>query len=85
MPSRTVLSTSCSGLIASSTGIFKAGSVRSDPDGSLPRPAKLFEPEPFSHHRLPVPPKVAAADADNAATEFIEFERNSAGMPGEMS
>ena len=47
MPSRTVLSTSCSGLIASATGIFKAGSVRSDPDGSLPRPAKLFDPEPF--------------------------------------
>jgi len=47
MPSRTVLSTSCSGPIASATGIFKAGSVRSDPDGSLPRPAKLFDPEPF--------------------------------------
>ena len=47
MPSRTVLSTSCSGHIASATGIFKAGSVRSDPDGSLPRPAKLFDPEPF--------------------------------------
>lgn len=47
MPSRTVLSTSCSGYVASATGIFKAGSVRSDPDGSLPRPAKLFDPEPF--------------------------------------
>ena len=47
MPSRTVLSTSCSGHIASATGIFKAGSVRSDLDGSLPRPAKLFDPEPF--------------------------------------
>ena len=47
MPSRTVLSTSCGGPIASATGIFKAGSVRSDPDGSLPRPAKLFDPEPF--------------------------------------
>jgi hypothetical protein len=33
--------------IASTTDIFKAGSVRSDPDGSLPRPAKLFDPEPF--------------------------------------
>jgi hypothetical protein len=84
MPSRTVLSTSCSGAMASATGIFKAGSVRSDPDGSLPRPAKLFDLN-RSHHRLPVPPKVAAADADNAATEFIKFERNSAGMPGEMS
>ena len=41
MPSRTVLSTSCSGFIASATGIFKAGSVRSGPDGSLPRPAKF--------------------------------------------
>jgi hypothetical protein len=47
MPSRTVLSTSCSGYVASGTGIFKAGSVRSDPDGSLARPAKLFDPEPF--------------------------------------
>ena len=47
MSSRTVLSTSCSGHIASATGIFKAGSVRSDPDRSLPRPAKLFDPEPF--------------------------------------
>src|ERR1700722_14596422 len=47
MPSRTVLSTSCSGYLASATGIFKAGSVRSDPDGSLPRPAQLFDPEPF--------------------------------------
>jgi hypothetical protein len=47
MSSRTVLSTSCSGPIALATGIFKAGSVRSDPDGSLPRPAKLFDPEPF--------------------------------------
>src|SRR5580700_107461 len=47
MPSRTVLSTSCSGHLASATGIFKAGSVRYDPDGSLPRPAKLFDPEPF--------------------------------------
>ena len=47
MPSRTILSTSCSGYVASATGIFKAGSVRSDPDGSLPRPAKLFDPEPF--------------------------------------
>jgi hypothetical protein len=47
MPSRTVLSTSCGDLIASATGIFKAGTVRSEPDGSLPRPAKLFDPEPF--------------------------------------
>jgi hypothetical protein len=47
MSSRTVLSTSCSSPIASATGIFKAGSVQSDPDGSLPRPAKLFDPEPF--------------------------------------
>ena len=47
MPSRTVLSTSCSGTITSAKGIFKAGSVQSDPDGSLPRPAKLFDPEPF--------------------------------------
>ena len=46
MPSRTVLSTSCNRQIASATGIFKAGSVRSDPDGSLPRRAKLFDPEP---------------------------------------
>jgi hypothetical protein len=30
MPSRTVLSTSCSSRIASATGIFKAGSVQSD-------------------------------------------------------
>ena len=42
-----LVSTSCSGTIASATGIFKAGSVQSDPDGSLPRPAKLFDPEPF--------------------------------------
>ena len=47
MSSRTVLSTSCNREIASATGIFKAGSVRSDPDGSLPRPGKLFHPEPF--------------------------------------
>ena len=47
MSSRTVLSTRCNRQIASATGIFKAGSVRSDPDGSLPRPAKLFDPEPF--------------------------------------
>ena len=47
MSPRTVLSTSCSSHIASATGLFKAGSVRSDPDGSLPRPVKLFEPEPF--------------------------------------
>jgi hypothetical protein len=47
MSSRTVLSTSCCGHVASATGIFKAGSVRSDRDGSLPRPAKLFDPEPF--------------------------------------
>ncbi len=47
MSSGTVLSTSCSSHIASAAGIFKAGSVRSDPDGSLPRPAKLFDPEPF--------------------------------------
>ena len=32
MSSRTVLSTSCAGYVASATGIFKAGSVRSDPD-----------------------------------------------------
>jgi hypothetical protein len=38
MPSRTILSTSCSSPLAFSMGIFKAGSVRSDPDGSLPRP-----------------------------------------------
>jgi len=48
MPSRKVLSTSCGGFIASATGIFKAGSVRSDPDGSLPRPAKLFDPDRFA-------------------------------------
>ena len=47
MSSRTVLSTGCSGVIAYATGIFKAGSVRSDPHGSLLRPAKLFYPEPF--------------------------------------
>jgi len=47
MSSRTVLSTSCRGYIASATGIFKAGSARSDRDGSLPRPSELFEPEPF--------------------------------------
>jgi hypothetical protein len=47
MSSRTVLSTSCNREIGSATGIFKAGTVRSDPDGSLPRPAKLFDPEPF--------------------------------------
>jgi hypothetical protein len=47
MSSRTVLSTSRSRQIASATGIFKAALVRSDPDGSLPRPAKLFDPEPF--------------------------------------
>src|ERR1700722_2693895 len=47
MSSRTGLSTSCNRQIASATAIFKAGSVRSDPDGSLPRPAKLFDPEPF--------------------------------------
>ena len=61
MPSRTVLSTSCIGHIASATGIFKAGSVRSDPDGSLPRPAKLFDAEPFSHHRLRIRRKEATA------------------------
>jgi hypothetical protein len=48
MPSRTVLSTSCNRQIASPTGIFKAGSVRSDPDGSLPRPAKLFDLNRFA-------------------------------------
>jgi hypothetical protein len=42
MPSRTVLSTSCDGPIAPVTGIFKAGSVRSDrtdlgPSGLDPR------------------------------------------------
>jgi hypothetical protein len=47
MSSRTVLSTSRNRQIASATSIFKAGSVRSDPDGSLPRPAELLEPEPF--------------------------------------
>jgi hypothetical protein len=31
MSSRTVLSTSCNAYVASATGIFKAGSVRSDP------------------------------------------------------
>ena len=85
MPSRTVPSTSCSGFIAFSTGIFKAGAVRSEPDGSLPALRQAFRPRTVSHHRLRVRIKVAAADADNAATEFIEFERNSTGMPGEMS
>ena len=47
MPSRTVLSTSCISPIASARGIFKAGAVRSDLDGSFPRPANLFDPEPF--------------------------------------
>jgi len=85
MPSRTVLSTSCSSPIASATGIFKAGSVRSDPDRSLPRPAKLFDPGTVSHHRLRVRPKETTAYADNAATEFVTREGSSAGMPGEMS
>ena len=47
MPSRTALPSSCNTQIASARGIFKAGSVRADLDGSLPRPAKLFDPEPF--------------------------------------
>ena len=47
MPSRTGSVHELYSDIASATGIFKAGSVRSDPDGSLPRPAKLFDPEPF--------------------------------------
>ena len=47
MPSRTALPTSYTEQIASARGIFKAGSVRSDPDGSLSRRAKLFDPEPF--------------------------------------
>jgi hypothetical protein len=47
MRSRTALPTSCSRQIASARGIFKAGSRPIRPDGSLPRPARLFDSEPF--------------------------------------
>jgi hypothetical protein len=85
MSSRTVLSTSRSGFIASATGIFKAGAVRSDPDGSLPRPAKLFDPEPFRTtdyaSGLKKPRRTQITHRPNSSSS----RGNSAGMPGEMS
>jgi hypothetical protein len=53
---------------------------------SLPSRAKLKKVDQhYPTNELRVRRKEAAAYADNAATEFIKFERNSAGMPGEMS
>ena len=84
MPSRTVLSTSCNRQIASPTGIFKAGSVRSDPDGSLPRPAKLFDlnrfAPPITHsaqrsHGVP-PSTRRSIRAVGAATRYLAGGRS---------
>jgi hypothetical protein len=54
MPSRTVLSTSCGGQVASATGIFKGGIGPIRPRRITPAPRQAFRPRTVSHHRLRV-------------------------------